>query len=81
MYFYDNLFRYLMPCFMIFYFYFLSMICCNSAFEQGNLDLWRVINVLLLLLLRLNIFNVGILYFDRTEHYIYLTYAFRHTRT
>ena len=29
------------------------MISCNSAFEQGNLDLWRYINVLLLLLLLL----------------------------
>ena len=27
------------------------MISCNSAFEQGNLDLWRYITVLLLLLL------------------------------
>ena len=50
MYFYDNLFRYLMPCFMIFYFKFLSMICCNSAFEQGNLDLWRYINAFIIII-------------------------------
>ena len=34
---------------MIFNFYFLSMICCNSAFEQGNLDLWRYINMFIII--------------------------------
>ena len=24
------------------------MICCNSAFEQGNLDLWRYINAFII---------------------------------
>ena len=25
------------------------MICCNSAFEQGNLDLWRYINAFIII--------------------------------
>ena len=27
------------------------MICCNSAFEQGNLDLWRYINALIIIII------------------------------
>ena len=26
------------------------MICCNSAFEQGNLDLWRYINAFIIII-------------------------------
>ena len=35
---------------MIVYFLFLSMICCNSALEQGNLDLWRYINAFIIII-------------------------------
>ena len=27
------------------------MICCNSAFEQGNLDLWRYINAFIIIII------------------------------
>ena len=27
------------------------MISCNSAFEQGNLDLWRYINVCIIIII------------------------------
>ena len=36
--------------FMIFNLQFLSMICCNSAFEQGNLGLWRYINAFIIII-------------------------------
>ena len=31
------------------------MICCNSAFEQGNLDLWRYINAFIILFIIITI--------------------------
>ena len=36
---------------MIFNFWFLSMISCNSAFEQANLDLWRYINAFIIIII------------------------------
>ena len=27
------------------------MICCNSAFEHGNLDLWRYINAFIIIII------------------------------
>ena len=39
--------------FMIFNFWLLSMICCNSAFKQGNLGLWRYVNAIIIIIINL----------------------------
>ena len=49
------------------------MICCNNAFEQGNLDLWRYINAFIIIIIYIYIYMIIYIYII----YIYAQIHFR----